>query len=146
MTQNKNEIFNPEKILNNLCLSSSASDSMMFYIRNKINKEAEKILIDEGLSKKDSKKIIEYLYNKYCSEIEIVQIKIEDVDKGDVCKLDDFDAIDVTTYLVKYGNLLEKSKLYEVGKGKFVFYLNNQLKLQLEKAEQLWKIVRKIKM
>jgi uncharacterized lipoprotein YehR (DUF1307 family) len=145
MTNNKTKNFNPEKILDDLCLSSSASSSIMFYVRNKMNKEAEKILTDEGLSKKDAQKITEYLYDKYCSAIEIVPIKIDDVDKNDVWKLDDFDAIDVTTYLVKYGNLLEKSKLHEVEKGKFVFYLNNQPPLLLEKVEQLWKIVRQVK-
>src|SRR5579875_1443595 len=100
MTSNKNEIINYEKTLDDLCLSSVVSSSLMFYIRNKMNKEVEKILTDERLPKKYAQKLIDYLYNKYCSEIEIVQIKIEDVDKNDVWKLDDFDAIDVTTYLV----------------------------------------------
>jgi hypothetical protein len=53
MQKNNNE-FNPEKILDDLCLASPVSKSIMFYVRNKANKEAEEILIEEGVSKIDA--------------------------------------------------------------------------------------------
>jgi hypothetical protein len=144
MQKNNNE-FNPEKILDDLCLASPVSKSSMFYVRYKANKEAEEILIEEGVSKKDAKKLVEYLYKKYCSEIELVPIKIEDIDRNDVLKLDDDDVSNVTTYLVKFGDILQQSPLCETSrpKGGLVFYLTGHPVLPLEKAEQLWKIVRK---
>lgn len=145
MIKTKDENFNLEQILNDLNLASPIVSSIMFCVRNKKNKEAEKTLVEEGVSKEDAKKIIAYLYKKYCSEIEIVPIRVEDVDRNDVVKLDMDDYSDVALYLVKHGDILQKAHLFESYRGKngLVFYLDRQPELPLEKVEQLWKIVRK---
>lgn len=143
-----NNKFNPEKILDNLCLASPVSKSIMFHVRNKTNKEAEQILLEEGVAKKDVKKLVDYLYIKYCSEIELIPMQIEDVDRNDVWKLDDDNGPEgLTNYLVKFGDVLQQSPLCESSraKGELVFYLTGQPELPLEKVDQLWKIVRKIK-
>jgi len=145
MKKNNNDNFDVEKMLDELSLSSPVIQSIMFYVRNKANDEAIKLLKEENVSEKDSKKIIEYLFKEYCSPIEIVEIKIEDVDRNDILKVENYDkAEEVTTYLVRFGDILQKSKLCENPRkeGELVFYLNDQPPVPLEKIEQIWKIVK----
>lgn len=132
MVENKEVNIEMENLLDELSegMASCVGQGIMHHIYAKDVKKAEKILIKEGgLSKTDSKKLVEYLINKSSRKKELIEISIQDIDKTDF----------ETTYLISFGEILGTASVYERQPGKFYFIGLKEL-IELEKAHQVWKI------
>jgi polyhydroxyalkanoate synthesis regulator phasin len=132
MVENKEVNIEMENLLDELSegMASCVGQAIMNHIYAKEVRKAENTLIKEGgLSKTDSKKLVQYLINKSSRKKELVEISIQDIDKTDF----------ETSYLISFGEILGAASVNERQPGKFYFIGLKEL-IELEKAHQVWKI------
>lgn len=146
---NQNENFDAEALLEELSLASPVVKGIWHYIREKDFEEAQKIFVEEGVSKENAKKLVAYLCEKYCGLIELIEIKIDEIDTTKVMNRENCDQTILPKYMVRSGGMMFQSPLYEFtyesnNGGEFVFYSGGGM-VRLETVDQIWKMVPKAK-
>jgi len=145
---NQNENFDAEALLEELSLASPVVNGIWYFIREKDYAAARKAFVEEGVSKENAKKLVEYLREKYCGPIELIEIKIDEIDTTKVMNRENYDSKDLPQYMVRSGGMMHQSPLAEYTYNKeykeLVFYLGSQM-VPIKKIDQVWKIVSKTK-
>lgn len=131
---NKIEEFDPEAILEDLSYSiaSAPADAVMKYLRHKQFQKAENILIEEGVSENNAKKLVEYLYKKISKSVDLIEISISEINKTDFEQ----------QYIYRLGESLIKASLYNRHDG-HLYFLGDGDKVKFEEVDQVWKIIPK---
>lgn len=145
---NQNENFDAEALLEELSLASPVVNAIWHYIREKDYAAARKIFVEEGVSKENAIELIEYLREKYCGAIELIEIEFDEIDTTKVMSRENYDSNDLPQYMVRSGGMMYQSTLdeyhYNSEYKELVFYLGSQM-IPYKNVDQVWKIVPKNK-